>query len=65
MEHASEFHTCLEREVVKEISSMGDWLGWVGGYQFLGNGLRRLSRLRGFLHLEHCGLFRAHSDFRR
>ena len=26
---------------------MADWLGWVGN-TFLGSGLRRLSRLRGF-----------------
>ena len=43
--------------------SVGDWLGW--DHQFLWFGLRRLSRLRGFVRLSHWGLLRDNRDFRR
>ena len=42
---------------------MGGWLG--SEHPFLGFGLRRLSRLRGFIRLSHWGLLMAYRDFRR
>ena len=40
-------------------------VGLNGGHEFLGVGLRRLSRFRGFVRLDHCGLLRAYRVFGR
>lgn len=57
---ASEFHTCVKREVVYKISGLLDGrlvgLGW--DHHLFGFGLRKLCRLRGFLRVSHWDLLR-------